>query len=412
MVSQGSDDKCVRCGACLSVCPVYNSQLKERFSPRGKNYLLKRSTLEKKGVLFTETIKACLQCGACSAVCTSGADVCSLIRHERALHSFFRSFPHPVYSVFANRPVSGFLARAVGMLPSGIEADSQEETSIHGFRAGLLNAARVLRPPAHSFLARPDLWAGKFRRKAHQVKYRGSVPRVAFFVGCSQDILFPEIPAKISAILGNDLKVPAKQVCCGLPAWSAGAYEYARTVVKKNLLAFSQDEFDILLTGCASCASMIKKWPMLFEKGSPEKTGAKEMAGKIMEFSRFALEFLQPSPFNADKKVVFQMPCHQRYDLGRPDDPSRLLERNLGKQFDKSAVGCCGQGGIFGIVRPDLSMRIFEESFSNMGSGINMVVTSCSGCLIRLKTGLFAGHQKGKKIKACHVVDIMVPDLV
>jgi ferredoxin len=83
------DSICTKCGACLSVCPVYDIKRHERFSPRGRERLL-RGLISKPSrsihPKILETLEECLQCGACSAICQSGVDVCALVRKARGLY--------------------------------------------------------------------------------------------------------------------------------------------------------------------------------------------------------------------------------------------------------------------------------------------------------------------------------------
>ena len=67
---------CSDCGNCLFSCPVYNAELIEPNSPRGKVNLLKGiidgnlsdTSLSKK------YIYQCLLCGACEDTCTKGVE--------------------------------------------------------------------------------------------------------------------------------------------------------------------------------------------------------------------------------------------------------------------------------------------------------------------------------------------------
>ncbi len=404
------DDKCVRCGACLAVCPVYKAVLKERFSPRGKNFLLRKSGIDRKNPLFIETIRACLQCGACTAACSSGSDVCSLIREERRRHGYFRTLPRPVYSILSSRTLSNLLVMAAGINP--VRAGNRHCTpgSRGGIIGNLLEAGKILRPAGTAFLSAPEDWTERARKCLKGRVGQRSIPQTALFVGCAQDFLFPGIPGKIAALAGRHVIIPGSQACCGLPAFCAGAVDQARKAVRRNLGAFKGEDFQVLLTGCASCASMIKKWPGLFEPGTEERIEAEELSEKVMEFSGFALEFLNLPAALPEGGVVFQMPCHQRYDLGRASDPVKLLSENLGERFMEADLGCCGQGGIFGFSMPDISGKILESILSGLPPGVDYVATTCSGCLIRLKTGLASEKDHGSRVQACHIVDILFPD--
>src|SRR6476469_359480 len=68
---------CIRCGACLPVCPTYNTDLLEIQSPRGRVQLMRQV---EEGVLspsetFLEHMYHCLDCRACQSVCPTGVRI-------------------------------------------------------------------------------------------------------------------------------------------------------------------------------------------------------------------------------------------------------------------------------------------------------------------------------------------------
>ena len=57
--------------------------------------------------------------------------------------------------------------------------------------------------------------------------------------------------------------------CCGLPAWTYGDLEVAKKLAEKNLITLSAGNFDVIVTDCSSCASFLKKYPVIFEDDDP-----------------------------------------------------------------------------------------------------------------------------------------------
>src|SRR5436305_12738782 len=65
---------CIRCGACLPVCPTYNTDLNEVQSPRGRVQLMRQV---EEGILspsetFAEHMYHCLDCRDCQCACHTG----------------------------------------------------------------------------------------------------------------------------------------------------------------------------------------------------------------------------------------------------------------------------------------------------------------------------------------------------
>src|SRR6476661_5381584 len=68
---------CIRCGACLPVCPTYNTDLLEIQSPRGRVQLIRQV---EEGLLapsenFLDHMYHCLDCRACQSVCPTGVKI-------------------------------------------------------------------------------------------------------------------------------------------------------------------------------------------------------------------------------------------------------------------------------------------------------------------------------------------------
>lgn len=80
-------EKCVRCGICQSVCPVFIELKKEAAVARGK-ITLARKLLEG-GIDYSPKLSTyllqCLGCGACSENCPNGVKADELILAMRAL---------------------------------------------------------------------------------------------------------------------------------------------------------------------------------------------------------------------------------------------------------------------------------------------------------------------------------------
>src|SRR5438105_5260669 len=68
---------CIRCGACLPVCPTYNTDLLEIQSPRGRVQLMRQV---EEGLLapsdnFRDHMYHCLDCRACQSACPTGVKI-------------------------------------------------------------------------------------------------------------------------------------------------------------------------------------------------------------------------------------------------------------------------------------------------------------------------------------------------
>lgn len=69
-------EKCVRCGMCKSLCPVFKIIREEAVSPRGKAILLQDN-------IYDKIIYECTLCKACEQTCPLGLKLCSAFKKAR-----------------------------------------------------------------------------------------------------------------------------------------------------------------------------------------------------------------------------------------------------------------------------------------------------------------------------------------
>ena len=400
---------CVRCGACLSVCPVYDVTRHERVSPRGKYRLI--TEIIDEGLNFVpesqgsgknllpvkvlETLKDCLQCGACGYICPAGVEVNALVRSARgASYAKGLSIPWWLWDILRGRRLTPFLTKLLCSIPgtSGLvwrllgltDRTSRDEKSLHFEMPSLSQRPALSR--RHVRLLDPSYGVDP-----------SSGPRIALFLGCIQNYLYPEVAEAIIRCLGGKVLVPLGQGCCGMPAWSGGAQETAKELVIQNLKAFEKARADFIVTGCAACASMIKEWPKLFSKEDVKKEIAINLASKVKEFSQLIVELKVLPPRESrscSTAVTYHAPCHQRFDLGGVGESEGLLDRMFSDAFRPMSHECCGQGGHISIGNPELAWQIFEKRLSALDrTGASTVVTTCSGCLLQWRAG--TAHQTG-----------------
>jgi glycolate oxidase iron-sulfur subunit len=69
-------EKCIKCGMCKGLCPVFKSLKEEELSPRGQAILLQNKILQ-------ETIFQCNLCKACETKCPLNLKICDAIIKAR-----------------------------------------------------------------------------------------------------------------------------------------------------------------------------------------------------------------------------------------------------------------------------------------------------------------------------------------
>jgi Fe-S oxidoreductase len=69
-------DKCIKCGMCKSLCPVFRIIREETVSPRGKAIILEKGVYDK-------IVYECSLCKACEEKCPLGLKLCSAFKKAR-----------------------------------------------------------------------------------------------------------------------------------------------------------------------------------------------------------------------------------------------------------------------------------------------------------------------------------------
>jgi glycolate oxidase iron-sulfur subunit len=228
---------------------------------------------------------------------------------------------------------------------------------------------------------------------------------VGLFAGCVQNFIYPDIPAAMASWFPHtEFIVPAGQCCCGLPALSAGAVEPAQRLIERNLKIFEELECDVILTGCASCSYMIRKWPEIVQPRS--RTMAERAAACVREFTELAqnVDCSRPEP-SVSGRVAFHAPCHSRFSSKGTAAAEIFLSKVLGDNFVEIDQGCCGHGGSFSINHAEISRSIFRERLDALGeSGASTIVTTCSGCLLQWRS--LASKLGPDALKVLHASEI------
>jgi glycolate oxidase iron-sulfur subunit len=161
-----------------------------------------------------------------------------------------------------------------------------------------------------------------------------------------------------------------------------------------------------ILTSCSSCYFQLKTYGELFADDPEWQERAKSFTERLQEFSSFFLEKFSAGspPFSVSGKssglkIFYHDPCHLRFKLHITEEPRRLLKLIPGVELQELPGGpqCCGQGGLFQVVHPELALQVQERLMENYAAiTADTVVTACSGCLLQWQLGLGTDGHKGQ----------------
>ena len=207
--------RCVRCGACANVCPVFRMVGGHRM---GHIYVgaigLVLTYLFHERTIAKTLCQNCIGCGSCKAVCSGGIDLPALIGEIRARFSREDGAPLParLASVaMKNRTVFHTLLKFMRF-------SQRPVAGADGFVRHLPMALFG----KHGFKSLPALAPKSFREQWPTLESRPAQPKmkIALFAGCAQDFAYPQhlkAAMKVFAAAGMEVVFPMTQTCCGLP---------------------------------------------------------------------------------------------------------------------------------------------------------------------------------------------------
>ncbi len=400
--------RCVRCGACANVCPVYRLVGGHKM---GHIYI------GAIGLILTHffhgaqksknLVQNCINCEACKEVCAGGIDLPRLIQGVRARILDETKHPLPnllLGKVLANRKLFHTLLRTANRAERPV-ADHE----------GFIRHLPMIFFKEHDYKAVPAVARSPFRDRWPGISKGPGTSglKVGLFTGCVQDFVYPEqmeAAARIFAARGVAMSFPMSQSCCGLPVQMMGETQAARNVAVQNIRAFEKDNLDHIVTLCASCASHLKiNYPVILDGESKMGEKARAFAAKVIDFSSFANDVLglEAGEFSGEAvRATFHAPCHLCRGLGVHEAPRSLI-RAAGFDFreaDESEV-CCGFGGTFSIKFPELSARILNKKLEKVEeTGASILLTDCPGCILQLRGGL---RKRGSPIRVMHTAEAL-----
>ncbi len=242
---------------------------------------------------------------------------------------------------------------------------------------------------------------------------------ITFFPTCLVELIRPDVGAAAVRVLrreGHPCQLSRGATCCGQPAWNSGFTDEARKVARRTLKALAATTGPIVVPS-GSCATMMHEyWPELF-KGSPQEARAREVAGRIREFSQYVAgglddetpdETLDEAPDGepgADR-VAYHDSCHMLRELGVKEEPRRLLA-DAGVTVDElpGAERCCGFGGTFSVKLPDVSVAMADEKLDEVtATGTGELVGCDVSCLMHLEG---RARQRGLELRVRHLAEVL-----
>ena len=235
--------------------------------------------------------------------------------------------------------------------------------------------------------------------------------RVALFVTCIVDQLFPKVGMAMASVLehlGYQVDFPEKQTCCGQPAFNSGYRNEARAVARHFLDTFEHSETIVVPSG--SCTSMIvHHFGELFHKEPGTLARVHALEKRVWEFSTFLTNVARVEDVGAslNEVVTFHDGCHALRELGVREGPRRLLAKVRGLELREMepAEECCGFGGTFAVKFAELSSAMARTKLDAiLATGAGTVVSLDPSCLMQIQGAL---SRAGRPIRTLHLAEVL-----
>ncbi len=403
-------EQCVKCGGCRAHCPAFGAEKHEGRVARGKialaDSLLKGEVdLEER---FLLDMSQCLLCGSCYSQCPNKVhteDIVAATRREIARRKGLSTFGKGVSTVLKNQGLMNLLAKGGGAFSKLLFKKVPEQSGLRlRFPAPFISSDRTL----------PPLTAKPFRERHPEViPGKAGQPTVLFFTGCGINYMYPdsgEALLKALKFIGVTVIVPHTQVCCGLPAVSAGAAATVESLAEENLAVFRQHQYDYIVTACASCnAGLSQVYPGMGAEFDAYKEKIKDIFVFLVE-QGFAEKLAELPKAENPIRVTYHDPCHLR-NHGITKEPRIILKALPQVDYvEMEAAGtCCGLGGTYSVYHYDTSKKIGAKKAGFISeSGAGLVATDCPGCIMQLQDSI--NHAGGKQ-RAVHILDLVAEAL-
>jgi L-lactate dehydrogenase complex protein LldE len=232
--------------------------------------------------------------------------------------------------------------------------------------------------------------------------------RVALFITCFNDTLFPETgraTVEVLERLGVEVDFPSEQTCCGQMHFNTGYQREAIPLVRRFVEVF--DGYEAVVAPSGSCVSMVRElYPMAADLARDRslRERVEELGPRVFELSEFLVKKLGVTDVGAyyPHRVTYHPTCHSLRMLKVGEAPLELLRNVRGMELVELSEPeeCCGFGGTFAVKNADTSAamlsdkirRVLDTEAEVCCAGDNSCLMHIGGGLSRLRAGVETVH--------------------
>jgi glycolate oxidase iron-sulfur subunit len=402
--------ECVHCGLCTASCPTYVETSNENDSPRGRIYLMRAVTDGRlsMGPDVRRHLELCLDCRACESACPSG------VRYGTLIEPFKIALQKDAAAGVRASLLQRIILHHLFPYPGRVKAALAPARLLQ--RLGLMDLAeksgltRLLPPTLRRMSAMlPRLSGPRIRLPEVLPPIGPKRARVALFLGCVADAMFPDTNAATARVLqqnGCEVVIPYAQVCCGAIHYHSGVEAPALQLARQNIKTFDAKQFDAIIVNAAGCGAMLKDYAHLL--GGSDHERARAFVARVKDISEFLVD-LGPIPpaCPVPVKAVYHDPCHLCHAQQIRTQPRQLLSMIPGLELiplEESEL-CCGAAGTYNLTQPEMSERLGRRKLEHiLATGASVVATGNVGCILQIARKI---KEEGASIEVVHPLDLL-----
>ncbi len=352
---------CVSCGLCLPHCPTFRATGEEALSPRGRIAAMRDVQWEgaEIGEAFVGFMETCVQCRGCEPACPSGVPFGRLMEGTRAALAESKRIT-PWWQRLGYRALGRHRLLLVGSSALAVA----QRLRLVPKRLGISPLALRRGPAVVS--TGTDAW---------------------LFTGCVMDAWMRDVHRATNDVLariGVRTQVPERGGdCCGALHVHAGLH--AETVrLASRVMASMPGEAPILVNS-AGCGAALKDYGHVLGT-----TAGAAFSARVFDIHEWIAPRLADVAFKpVSQQVIVQDPCHLRH-VQKAHLPVRdaLGRAATVVELDDDGL-CCGAGGAYSALEPELAAKVRERKLAAIGratagSGATVVVSANPGCMMHL----------------------------
>ena len=410
-------DKCMKCGNCMAVCPVYSVDKDEMAVTRSKIAVadaVLKGDLSLDDPEVSDMIFNCLVCKSCMTNCPTKVGYDKIVLGFRAALVRKNGLPWLKKMIFSTlkNPKMFDAAMRFGASVQGVAFKGDRKIKAISPRSPFALVGGNFGFDADRKM--PELNVTPLRdRVAEVVKAENPKLKVAFFTGDSLNYFYPDAGMDLIDVLTEnniEVHIPKGQNCCGIPVLVHGDIDTVRTLAKNNLDEFHATGCDYLITGCGSCGGAWQHdYVDLFAGDPVYKAKAEYWAKRTYDISTVltqVIQFRQPKG-QVDSVVTYHDSCHLKKTMKVFAEPREILKSIPGVTLKEMSAPdtCCGSGGSYVVSHYDTSATIGKNKALDINTtGADAVSVGCPACMMQLLDNV-SRYGKGQKVS--HYISLL-----